>query len=212
MRQVSVPIYAAAFFISVIIFAIGVYIGTVLDKGNVNTMLSEVEKTNQLALSSQLMLLMGDSSTFCPVYLEELGKLDQETEKLGLKLAYLEDIKGVSDTGLKKQYFVLETNAFLLSEKVKETCGVNFTTVLYFYSNKNCTDCRQQGYELINLKQKLDEQIRIYSFDGDLGSSLAEALKNRYSVKTYPSIVIGGNRTLAGFRTMSEVEIMLTEG
>lgn len=206
MRKISVPIYAASLAVTLIIFAVGVYVGTILDKGNLETVQSQIEKTNQLVLSSQIMLLFGESRSFCPVYAEQLGKLDAETEQVGLKLTYLEDMKGVTDAELKKQYFALETNAFLLSEKVREKCGGNFTTILYFYSNKGCADCGQQGYELINLKQKMGWRVRIYSFDGELGSSVADALKTEYSVRNYPTIVIG-NKTLFGFKTTREIEM-----
>ncbi len=208
-RHISVPIYAAAFVITTLIFAIGVYVGGYLDSGNLDNLESEIAKISYQSLSYQLMFLMGDSDSFCPFYKEELDKLDAETEKVGLKLTYLEDIKGVSDPELKKQYFVLETNAFLLSEKVKAKCGGNYTTILYFYSNKECSGCTEQGYELIKLKQELGENVRIYSFDGELGSSLVAALMKEYGVASYPSVVIGGNRTVSGLNAAGTLKGML---
>jgi hypothetical protein len=205
MRNISVPVYLAALAITIAIFGIGVYVGSAIDRGNLDSIASQVGQANQLALSSQLMLLYGDSQSFCPVYRDNLQKLDSATEQLGLQLTYMEDIKGVSDPALKKQYFELETNAFLLSEKVKQKCGGNYATVLYFYSNSNCTDCTQQGYELISLKQKMGETLRVYSFDGSIGSPVADALKSLYNVGGYPALVINGDNATMGFKNSSTV-------
>ena len=126
-------------------------------------------------------------------------KIDSDTEKLGYKLAYIEDIKGAgaSDPDLKKKYFVLETEAYLLSKRIAESCGssyANFDLALYFYSNKKgaCFDCDAQGKAILDAKKELNRPFKVYSFDGDLGSTVADALKTRHGVTVYPSLVVNG--------------------
>lgn len=207
-RKISVSLYLAALLISAIIFAAGILVGKAIEQDNLNLISQNVDSVNLKASSLELLYLIEETPEFCPVYKDELYNLDTRTEELGYKLSYLEDSKGVSDPELKKRYFLLEAEAFLFSQKVKEKCGANYTNILYFYSNSNCTDCKQQGYELVKLKQKLGERVRLYSFDGDLGSSIVDALKSKYNVEKYPSLVIM-NKTLAGLRKMEEVERML---
>ena len=97
---------------------------------------------------------------------------------------------------------MLEANAYMLSQKVLAKCEqANYSTVLYFYNNSNCPNCTQQGYELLDVKKQLGDGLRVYSFDGGLGSDIVDMLELRYNVTTYPSLVIDGNQTYPGFRT-----------
>lgn len=203
-RKISFSLYFTALLISTIIFAAGVFLGKALERGNLDSISANVDAINLRASSLEILYLAGDSHEFCPVYFEELGKMDNEVEKLGYKLTYLEESRGITDAELKKKYFMLEANAFLLSQKVREKCSGNYSTILYFYSNLNCTDCGMQGRELLEVKKRLGEKVRIYSFDGDIGSAIANALKLKYNASLYPSITMN-NKTLSGFRDKDEI-------
>ncbi len=205
-RKISLPIYLIALAITVLIFAIGVYVGTILDRGNLSSVSGELEQNLQRLESTQLIFFLEDSKSFCPVYEDELNKLEKNTERIGQKLNLLED-KGAADSDLKKQYFVLETQGYLLSKRVVEKCGVNYTLILYFYSGLNCERCREQGLNLLKARDLLSHQnqiqnesnIKIYSFDGDLGSSVANALKDQYLVAQYPTIIVNG-KSYSGYK------------
>lgn len=200
-RKVSVSLYLAALLISAIIFAAGVFLGKGLERGSLDSMSADVDAANLRASSLEVLYLTGESPEFCPVYREELSSIDAQTEQLGYMLSYMEDQKGASDPELKKRYFMLEATAFLLSQKVSGMCGANYSTILYFYSNSNCTDCGAQGRALLEVKKRLGERVRIYSFDGDLGSAIADALKGRYGVQSYPSISINGQNGTSGLKS-----------
>ena len=192
-RSFSAPLYILAFIITIIIFGIGVYVGTLFDKSNLSGISSDVEKTLQRLESAQLLLFLDDSASFCPVYKTELEKLERDTELIGYKLSLFTE-KGTVDIDLKKQYFVLEAQGYLLSKKVNDKCDVHDILVLYFYSNKNCEKCSRQGDELLmtrdQLSGKIDKRIKFYSFDGDLGSAIADALKQKHYIYEYPTIVV----------------------
>ncbi|MFH1306427.1 MAG: hypothetical protein ABIH83_02085 [Candidatus Micrarchaeota archaeon] len=206
-RRISLSLYLAALFISTIIFISGIYIGKMIEQASITGLSSGIDEVSADINSIELLyLLEEDSPAFCPVYRDELSKLDIRTEELGSKISYLEEKRGVEDVELKKKYFMLEANTFLLSQKVRGTCGANYSTILYFYSNKQCDDCAQQGEELSQLKKKLGENVRIYSFDGELGSAIVDALMMKYEVNSFPSIVINSNYTASGFKTQSWVE------
>lgn len=191
MRKMSVPIYVAAFVISVLIFAVGVYVGNTMDTVVKDSISSDLQDVYQKAQSSELLILLEDSPAFCPVYKEEADRMDDETLGLGTKIAYAEDVRGISDPELKKQYFMLEAQAYLISKKVKEQCNDGSELILYFYSNQNCASCAEQGHVLDSLRASRND-TKVYSFDGDLGSSIVAALKNQYGVTSYPAIVVNG--------------------
>jgi hypothetical protein len=210
-RSISVSLYMAALLISALIFAAGVYLGQLLERQNLGSVSAQMDLANQKASSLELLYLVGDSPRYCPVYAEELLQIDKETEQAGYQLSYLEEKKGIFDNDLKKRYFMLESTAFLLSQKVREKCGANYSTVLYFYSIQDCGACKQQGTELLNLKKKLGDNVKIYSFDGEMGSAIVGALKADHSVSSYPSIVVDGNRTYSGLSTEKQVLDLIME-
>ena len=95
-----------------------------------------------------------------------------------------------------------------MSKRVKEKCNADYSLVLYFYSNTDCEKCREQGEVLSSAKEKLekdDMKLKVYSFDGEIGSSVAQALIDKYNITEYPSIVLDGD-VFSGF--ISEDEIM----
>ncbi len=204
MRNVSLPIYIAAFLITAVIFMAGVYVGTLFDQNIMNSLGQNVNTISERLAASEMLYLIEDSPAYCPIFTEELGRIDSDTDRLGTKLTYMEGDKGVVDPELKKSYFMLELKSYLLSKKVKERCGANHSTALYFYSNANCSRCREQGLELTAAKQRLGDGLRVYSFDGDMDSTVVEALKKENSVTTYPTIIVAG-RKLASFTPAASI-------
>jgi hypothetical protein len=205
-RKISVSLYIVAFVITAAIFCAGLYIGQVMERDNMNSISASLDGLNTRMSSAEIFFLSGDSPQFCPVYLDELSNIDSETENTGYMLEYMENVRGVADPGLKRKYFLLEAKAYLLSQKSVAECGANFTTVLYFYSNSNCSRCQEQGNGLMEMKKALGESVRIYSFDGDLGSPIAKALMNMYNVSVYPSVVVAGNATHSGFVSHEDLQ------
>ncbi len=211
-RKITLPIYAGAFLVSLVIFVIGVYVGSLVDANSLNDLQGNVSSISEKVASVQLLLLSeGNSSSFCPVYINELHSIDQDVENVGYKLSYLEDVKQVSDDSLKKQYFLLEAESYLLSEKVKGLCGSDSVLLINFYSNKNCGVCRAQGTEVLKARDAAGPgtDVKLFSFDGDLGSPVAEALMSRYNVTSYPTIVING-KSYPGYHDSGQLEQLIT--
>lgn len=202
-RTVSYPVYAAAFLVSLAIFVIGIYIGMLIDQANVRSISDDVANISEKVASIQLLLLAeGNSPSFCPVYVSQLDSIDLDVERIGYKLAYLEEEKGIYDTELKKKYFVMEAESYLLSQKVKSLCRDDSILLIHFYSNSGCEQCSEQGAEVLKARDALSAQgirAKLFSFDGEIGSPVAEAFAAQYNVTTYPSVVING-RTYPGFR------------
>lgn len=202
-RKISLPLYLVAFVITAIVFVLGVYVGELISQTKEESLQHELTDISELLSSAQLLLLMEDSPTLCPAYTEELARLDERTDRLGYRLNYLEETQGTIDVELKKSYFVLETQAYLLSKKIKERCEQDYPIILYFYSNQECDDCYEQGAALLEVKQELPT-TRIYSFDGTLGSPIANALQAQFNATTYPSLVIN-ERLYEGLQSKEKI-------
>ena len=211
-RTVSVPLYVGAFLMSLVIFLLGIYVGSIADSSHLASISEDVTSASDRVASVQLLLLMeGNSSTFCPVYSSELDAIDKDMEKTGYMLSYLEDEKGVYDNELKRKYFVLEAESYLLSGKVKELCGDRNILLINFYSNKGCGRCKEEGTEILQARDELAAEgidVKLFSFDGELNSSVADALEAQYGVSGYPSVVING-KVYGGFRTSDELKALI---
>lgn len=211
-RKVSFHLYISAFIISLVIFLLGVFVGNMVDTANMSGISEELSEVTERVSSIQLLLLMeGNSSAFCPVYISELESIDEEVENVGHKLSYLEEEKGFHDDELKKQYFVLEAESYLLSEKVKTLCGDDSVLLIYFYSNEECELCQEQGIEILRARDELpDVNVKLFSFDGTIGSPIAEAFKTQYFIKSYPAIVINGKKYI-GYRDAESIKELISE-
>jgi len=195
-RKVSWSLYLVAFLISAAVFVAGIYVGRLMDQNDVQELNSDVEGLSQRISTMQLLLLSGsDSEAFCPLYASELSEIDEEREKLGYELTFLEEKRNIDAPELKKEYFVIEAQSYFLSGKLHELCGDDSVLLLYFYSNRNCADCAQQGMDILAARDAVAPEgvsVRIYSFDGTIGSPIAEAFMQQFGITEYPSIVING--------------------
>jgi hypothetical protein len=202
-RRISISLYIMAFIFTLIIFAFGVYVSWIINKSVAEDLKANIDAMISRLQHLQTIFLLADENapSFCPFYATELGRLEEETERMRYKIAVLEENKGVTDENLKKEYFIFETNAYLLAKKIKEKCNSSEVLVLYFYSNTNCSICQDQGVELYHARQDLAQQgikVKTYAFDGDLNSSIVEVFKIKYNVTAYPTLIIN-EKKFAGF-------------
>ena len=211
-RKVTLWIYVGAFFISLVVFLAGIFVGQTIESSAVEGIATDVTSVSQKVASLQLlMLLEGDTSSFCPVYVSELDAIDEEVELVGHRLSFLEEKKDFVDVELKKEYFVLQAQSYLLSKKLHDACGDDSTLLIHFYSNEKCEKCTEQGIDILKARDELsDMKLKLYSFDGTLGSPVADAFKKQYNVTRYPTLVING-QTYPGYKTVSEIKDLVEQ-
>ena len=206
-RKLDAPMYIVAFILTLIMFGFGFFLGSIYTNSTLSDISDDVNALNNKIRSSQLLFLLDQNDTsFCPLYIDELNKIDAQIITIGNKLEILEESK-VYDDDLKNQYFVVETESYLLSKQVNERCNQDILLVLYFYSNDDCSNCKKQGEELSKARIELNkerETIKTYSFDGTLGSSVVDSFIKKYKIDSYPSIVFE-NKVLEGYKSKDEL-------
>ena len=111
---------------------------------------------------------------------------------------------------LKKKYTNTLIRNWLTIEKIKKTCDGQYTTILYFYSNKDCEFCEEQGIVLSYFKEKLEDDIMILAFDTDLGVDAVSALKESFEITAYPGVVINGEK-YQEFKDKAEITEILCD-
>lgn len=197
--------YIIVFFITVTIFATGLWFSSYLNNKKINQ-LKGIESNISLDLMSsevQFSLLQEQS---CKDVSNSI--LSSELNTLADKISYSENNIGAEDVdviSLKKSYSLLEIKDYLLMKKIRERCGEKSIFILYFYKNDNCEDCTKQGYVLTTLREKYPD-LRVYSFDYNLDLSAIRTMTSIYNVPDdLPAIVING-KVYSGFKTVEEIE------
>ncbi|HEY4522664.1 MAG TPA: hypothetical protein VJH91_03470 [Candidatus Paceibacterota bacterium] len=204
--------YAIAFLITAFIFATALYASNYFNDRRI----ADIEATQDnisidiLSLETQFDLLAEHSCQD----ISENSVLSREIQPLAQRLSYLESQSGVDEdelARLKRYYSLLQIKDLLLMQKVTDKCRLKPVFILYFYSNRgDCDDCEEQGYALTGLAQKYP-QLRIYSFDYNLGLSALQTLVDINDVRNeLPALVIK-NKAYYGLQRIEDIEKILPE-
>lgn len=199
--------YVFAFLITALIFATALYASNYFN----NRRMADIQATQDnisidiLSLETQFDLLAEHSCQD----ISENSVLSTEIQPLAQRLSYLETQSTVNQDELmrlKRYYTLLQIKDLLLMQQVAEKCRLKPVFILYFYSNKgDCEGCEQQGYVLTGLAQKYP-QLRIYSFDYNLGLSALQTLIDINDVRDELPALIIGNKVYYGLHTMADIE------
>lgn len=209
-KTMSLATRNALLALAITVIIIGTIIGTInyLDQQR----LAELDAIqNQLAVDT--LSLETQFSLLEEAPCEDLAsgtELSQEVSDLGDRLSRSEERLGSTNPEvlqLKKQYTLLQIRDYLLTKKLGETCELDSTTVLYFYSNAPgaCTDCDRASYALSYMRQTYP-QLRVYSFDYDLDLGALRTLIAVEKVeRRFPAFVIEGKRSY-GFTELDDFQ------
>ncbi len=205
-RTIQWARYIVALVLTIAIFGSVLYISQVATDKRMSEVKSIQDKIAIDLLSSEtqfsLLSAAGCTQDGDSILAPEIGQL-------GDRLTFMEGQLGIDDPdviGLKKYYSLLQIKDYILMKELGDKCNFKPVTLVYFYSNDNCSDCTKQGYVLTALREKYP-LLRVYSFDADLDLSAIKTLQTVTSAPgTVPSMVIGG-KIYTGFKSIEEIEI-----
>src|SRR3990167_5540444 len=203
--------YIVAFLITALMFATAVYASNYFS----NMRMTEIRAT-QDDISSDILSIETQFDLLAEHSCSDIGEntiLPSELTSLGNQLSYMEVQGARADevTRLKRLYSLLQIKDYLLMQRVAEKCQLKPVFILYFYSNKgDCADCEDQGYVLTALSLQYP-QLRVYSFDYNLGVGALQTLISIHQVKSeLPALVIN-NKIYYGFHNVEEIEKILPQ-
>lgn len=191
MSNVSVPKLLGIFAITTLIFLSGFMFANFLTEskyGGLDQAISDVS-LQTASIETEYNLLLENPCSY-----GGFSRLTASLDALGEKLVFNKAQKQQDQArinSIRNNYFLLETRHWLFVQKLNKECRTNYTTILYFYSEKNCDTCEAQGIVLSEIKKTYPD-IMIYSFDIDTDYSLVNTVKAIYDIKTAPSLVING--------------------
>jgi len=216
-RKVEWKTYLAIGIITFIFFLSGILTGLFISKAKVDTL---VEQVNQLGINLRetetIMLFMSlYGKDACDMLYEQLDALNNESEEIRKDVAFYETTKRVEDPSYiatKKNYMSIMLMHWLYQEKANKECQINSTIILFFYSNKYCEICKDQGTVLTYMKQKYADKIVIFTFDVDLDVRMINYLGKLYGfeVRENPVLIIR-NTKYEKFLSRNDIEKILCD-
>lgn len=194
-----VSVYVKAFFISLIVFVLGLYTGMNIEKFVTSDLLSRTGSIESSVQEIELEMLYFQNlneSYACDFLNEIVRKTNNNLDILSDQISrYSEENVLITRTdieNLKEKYTFLLVKDWLLQERIKVNCGTKTVSVLYFYDRKGCDDCIVQGNILSSLKSSFKEKLMVFPLDIKVESSMLDILIKRFNITSVPSLVIEG--------------------
>lgn len=217
-RTTSTRLYIIAGIITLLIFLVGLFIGTTLTNERANAISTDNERQRLDIESTQLQYVylssLKDQEQSCGAALKTLeiniNNLENTRKKLEtyISSAITENEDFIS---LKREYMIAELRYWILARQTQELCGRDAVILLYFYSNNDCSDCSSQGIILTNLKDLFGEKLLIFSIDADFSQEpLISIIKENYKINELPTIIIY-DKKFSGIQTEQELEKVICE-
>ncbi len=214
-RRISTARYVIVFFLTAIIFSLGIFIGGALEELRVKALYSslqeqDVEYNDVLTERYYIEYLVNqvnkkvDCNFLMDAYRESIRHLDVAREKLD---SYMDSsfIQEKQYEMIKGRYADLQINYWLLFKKIKALCPSDSYSILYFYKEgKGCPKCEDQAVHLMYVKQKLQGKLMLFSLDADRDGP-NQLLVKRYHLhdREFPVLII--NDTVYGYMTNEEI-------
>lgn len=208
--MVSLKVYAFTFILSVVVFALGIFIGTTLENERQKAVEQDIlqYQSDLENVVLQYSLIEADGVQ-CDLYPDMFKELYAELDRMGKTL---EDYQSqgkyfeLEFGRIKQRYTTLSIRTWLLLEKVRQRCPNRFSTILYFYSSLDCEDCLAQGVVLDALKKKHGQTVMIFPIDADFSNPSTRSLLTYFNITGTPSLVLDSNRTFNGMTERTPLE------
>lgn len=196
-RKISWGFYAITLVVTVVIFMSGIYFGFFLNKAKADELQSLVSEMEKARTEQELNLLLMEylPNKTCSMMSYEVEEMIPQINELERQVTYYEETKKFDENSYietKKNYMINQIKYWLYIERLKSSCDLNVTTLLYFYSNMDCDLCKNQGIVLDYVKNEHKSDLMIFALDTDLSMNSIEMMRKSYDVQTLPSIMVNG--------------------
>lgn len=193
-RKIHWGKHILAFFITALVFIVGVLIGLRLTELRIGYSqdLWEKQRTDAESLQLQLIFLAAQQNKSCSVLLRSLESNAEDLENARVKLETFIGSGGAEDYAIvKNNYMLTEIRYWLLARDTRQVCENDKVHVLFFYESDDvCGDCSAQGYVLTYLKNLFADQLLIFSLDAGFEEPMIQILKDNYGITEFPALVV----------------------
>lgn len=208
-----------ALIITLIIFTLGLTLGLLLDTQRIqwSERESKQQKADYESLQWQYLFLTSteDKEETC-ILLK--AAFDKSVTDLGESLDRIQSYRKQSQINdedyalIERAYIIDNLKYWLLARQYKQECEGEYAIILYFFSEKNCPICPDQGVILTHYKKIYGEKLLVFPINTDLETqeSSVKILRSRYNITELPSIVVG-NKKYSGVVEMESLADIICE-
>lgn len=198
-RQIYLKTYVLTGLMAFLVFSLGFLLSVLIDDERITKVerATKVQELNYKSLQFQQLYLntLINNTDSCPVFeLSLQSSINTLTDSLERMEAYKASVNfnRAEFDDLSRNYVLDNLRYWLFAGKTKELCDLDFVTVLYFYSDKECSICPDQGVVLSYYKKLLGDRLLVFPINTDLQGSEAsiDMLARRYNVTAYPTIIV----------------------
>lgn len=194
----SKKLFILAFLITALILLGIILLGNVLNndrKVYVADQMTIINDLNELQVYSLMTDVYGDKMA-CLAFKKKLENWDKSLWDLGLKL---ESYRVATEEFQKDKFYLDQKKKFndnqilylLFLTKVDKECDLNQNIITFFYRNsEDCRKCDDQSFVLTDIKEELENNVSVFSFDMDLNITNIDILGEYYEIDELPCIII----------------------
>ncbi|MGM5488782.1 MAG: hypothetical protein ACQESG_07575 [Nanobdellota archaeon] len=193
--------YLAAFSLTIVIFLVGFIVGSFINEMKFQKVYDLQYDIRIESLSNELLHELV-SNDLC----ENINMTSYNTEmyELGKRITYMEEVYGYDSEKvqpMKNYYSLLLIRQLVLNKKADQECNLSTPNVLYFYTNRDCEDCSDQGLVLTSVHKKYPF-FNTFAFEYHLENHALDFLKKKYEIdpNRLPTLVID-DETYYGFQS-----------
>lgn len=215
MNQKSV--FWEALLLAIFIFASGMAMGYFLELNRTNKIISTYQQLELNLLDIKVQDNIISLSKFdCDVAIKEMINFADRTYNESKTLDRYEDSASISE-GIKiqhKKYDLLRAILWSDTLKIREKCGNNFHTIVYFYEyDSQDIDIQSQqnvfSKYLGEIKEKKGSNVILIPIAGNLDSNSIAMLRSSYQIKSLPTILVDENMSVSSINDLNKIEAYL---
>ncbi len=189
-------VFVKTFIMTLGVFVIGFFLGSSLERSltaDLSAKIGAIENSIQ-DIELEALYLLTSSNSSCVFLDDVVRRTNNNLDEISTQLSSYDEknivFTNVDLVNIKSRYTSLLIKDWLLQNSIREKCGTNSISVLYFYKREGCPECIVQGNILTVLKGHFREKVMIFPLDHDLGVSSVGLLENNYNITKFPSVVV----------------------
>lgn len=196
-KKISWGFYAITLIITIAVFTSGIFFGIFLSRVKVGELQNSVSELEKKRMEQELNLLLADylPNKTCDVMAYGVEEMIPQINELAREVTFYEETKKFEEkeyAEAKRDYTISQIRYWIYLERLKSSCNLNVTTLIYFYSNRDCDLCRDQGIVLDYVKNMHKSDLMIFAFDTDVELNSIEIIMKSYGIQELPSIIVDG--------------------
>lgn len=202
--------------LTAIVFIAGIGLGVWMDNQRVSQTRQQLEdidfQWNDARLTSlYYQTSAGRDESFCESALKANLEFREQTYQEGLTIERFESVNRFAPDLLKEKrnYALLLLQFWLNGISLRESCGFNYSTVVYFYSHYDTSLENIQKAQSIVLEDVIhgcENRPMVIAVPIDMNISTVDVLVNQFGIHEAPSLLVNEKTVLTGLQRVSDIK------